>query len=72
MFAPPSIAIPRVLALFATLTREEVGSNRPGCKVDLETDQKQDGKDGEREGEKDERQESSKSKRGRENEREQR
>jgi len=38
VFAPPSIAMPRVLALFATLTREEVGSNRPGCKVDLETD----------------------------------
>lgn len=30
VLAPPSMAIPRVLALFATLTSVEVGSNRPG------------------------------------------
>ncbi|TNN41915.1 hypothetical protein EYF80_047911 [Liparis tanakae] len=30
VLAPPSMAIPRVLALFATLTRVEVGSNSPG------------------------------------------
>lgn len=30
VLAPPSMAIPRVLALFATLTSVEVGSNSPG------------------------------------------
>lgn len=30
VLAPPSMAIPRVLALFATLTSVEVGSSRPG------------------------------------------
>lgn len=32
VLAPPSMAMPRVLALFATLTSVEVGSKRPGCK----------------------------------------
>lgn len=30
VLAPPSMAMPRVLALFGTLTRVEVGSNSPG------------------------------------------
>lgn len=30
VLAPPSMAIPKVLALFITLTRVEVGSNSPG------------------------------------------
>lgn len=30
VLAPPSTAIPSVVALFATLTSVEVGSNRPG------------------------------------------
>lgn len=38
MFAPPSIAMPNVLALFATRTRAEVGSNIPGCKAHYERD----------------------------------
>lgn len=30
VLAPPSMAMPKVLALFITLTRVEVGSNSPG------------------------------------------
>lgn len=30
VLAPPSMAMPRVLALLATLTSVDVGSNRPG------------------------------------------
>lgn len=31
VLAPPSIAIPSVLALFGTRTRVDMGSSRPGC-----------------------------------------
>jgi len=31
VLAPPSMAMPSVVALFATLTSWEVGSSRPGC-----------------------------------------
>lgn len=31
VLAPPSMAMPRVLALLGTRTRQDVGSKRPGC-----------------------------------------